>query len=181
MNIEMIKNPTIEDWTFCKVCTLNTVGKKIVNAPTDKWKVQLLESEHSPIRTLWFAFKMEIPYWVSVHFVRHKFGVEHFVQSQRNDRQGKYDRTSAPQGELVSHVMYLNATELINMAHVRLCHQASLETRQVMEEIVRLVLTTNPEFESVLVPRCFYRGGVCTEFTPCGLNKTYKKGNDNEK
>lgn len=167
MKIEMLKNPTEEDWKFAKVCTLNTIGKKILSEPTLDWKIKLLESGHSPIRTLWFAFRMEIPYWVSVHFCRHKIGVEHYVQSQRNDRQNKYDRTIAPQGELVSHVMYVNADELIKMSHSRLCKQASLETQEVMKEIVNLVLETNPEFKSVLVPRCVYRNGKCTEFFSC--------------
>lgn len=167
MKITMLKHPTDEDWAFTKTCTLNTVGKKSVTQATDEWKVKLLESEHSPIRTLWFAFKMEIPYYVSVHYTRHKIGVEHFVQSQRNDRQSTYDRTKAPQDSIVSHIMVVNAKELVEMAHARLCNQASEETREVMREIVRLVLETNPEFKSVLVPRCVYRGGLCTEFTPC--------------
>ena len=44
-----------------------------------------------------------------------------------------------------------------------------------MEEIVRRVTEVAPEFADVLVPMCYYRGGVCTEFYPCGYNKTYKK------
>ena len=163
----MIKHPNDDDWLFCKQCTLNTIGKTTTKLPTDEWKIKLLESEHSPIRTLWFAFKMEIPYYVSTHFVRHKFGVEHFVQSQRNDRQDKYDRTKAPQDTLVSHIMYVNAQELVNMAHARLCKQASKETREVMQMIVVEVLKTNPEFKTVLVPKCEYRNGKCTEFFPC--------------
>lgn len=39
-------------------------------------------SEHSPIRTQLFWIEMlNIPTFVSVHLVRHKIGVEHFVQS----------------------------------------------------------------------------------------------------
>ena len=74
IKVEMIKHPTDEDWLFCKQCTLNTIGKTTTTLPTDEWKKKLLKSEHSPIRTLWFAFKIEMPYWVSVHFVRHKLG-----------------------------------------------------------------------------------------------------------
>ncbi len=168
MKVELLKYPTIEDWQLCKTCTLNTIGKKSITSPTEEWKVKLLESEHSPIRTLWFTFRMEIPYWVSVHLVRHKIGVEHFVQSQRNDRQSDYDRNLAPQGEIVSHIMYINAQELVNMAHSRLCLQASKEAREIMKEIVKLTNGKCPEFKSVLVPRCSYRGGKCTEFYPCG-------------
>lgn len=175
MNVEMIKHPTDEDWLFCRQCTLNTVGKTTTKLPTDEWKIKLLESEHSPIRTLWFGFKLEIPYWVSVHLVRHKIGVEHFVSTQRDDRhiERVISREDKPQGELVSHIIYVNAAEFVNIAHMRLCNQASAETRLVVEEMVRLAVESNPEFKTVLVPKCVYRNGKCTEFTPC-----YKKDNN---
>ncbi len=175
IKVELLKHPTEQDWEWCKTCTLNTVGKRSITAPTDEWKHKLIASEHSPLRELWFGVKMTIPYWVSVHFVRHHIGVNHYVQSQRNDRQEKYDRTTAPQGEYVSHIMSLNAQELVFMAHKRLCNQASPETRQVMSMICDEVIKTNPEFKDFLVPLCQYRGGVCTEFYPCGYNKTIKE------
>ena len=133
-------------------------------------KKKYLKSEHSPIRLLNFIIKMEIPYYNSVHFARHKFGVEHFVQSQRNDRQDKYDRKSAPQDAMVSHIMYINAQELMNMSHKRLCGQADIDTRKIMQMIVKEVLKTNPEFEDVLVPNCQYLHR-CPEFFPCGRYK----------
>lgn len=170
--VEILKHPTDADWGWCKTCTLNTVGKKSVMLPTEEWKKRLIEAEHSPLRELWFGIRMEIPYWVSVHFTRHHIGGNHYVQSQRNDRQSKYDRTTAPQGEIVSHIMSVNAQELVQMAHKRLCGQASPETRQVMQAIVEEVLKTNPEFCSVLVPLCVYRNGKCTEFMPCGRKGT---------
>ena len=67
IKVEIIKYPTDEDWLFCKQCALNTIGKNSTKLPSDEWKAKILNAEHSPIRTLWFAFKMEIPYWVSVH------------------------------------------------------------------------------------------------------------------
>ena len=78
--VEILKHPTEEDWMLCKRCTLNTVGKDSTKLPTDEWKHKLLLSEHSPIRTLNFCIRMEIPYFVSVHYVRHFTGVTHFVQ-----------------------------------------------------------------------------------------------------
>lgn len=178
-NVEILKHPTEEDWMLCKRCTLNTVGKDSTKLPTEEWKHKLLLSEHSPIRTLNFCIKMTVPYYVSVHFCRHFTGVTHFVQSQRNDRQDNYDRTKAPQDSMVSHIMYINAQELMFMARRRLCTQADPFTRTVMQEIVEQVCETNPEFLGTLEPMCYYRGGRCTEFNPCGLNKTYKVG-DNE-
>lgn len=133
-------------------------------------KKKYLKSEHSPIRLLNFIIKMEIPYYNSVHFARHKFGVEHFVQSQRNDRQNQYDRKSAPQDAMVSHIMYINAQELMTMSHKRLCGQADIDTRKIMQTIVKEVLKTNPEFEDVLVPNCQYLHR-CPEFFPCGRYK----------
>lgn len=173
--VEVLRHPTADDWAWVKTCTLNTVGKHLVNQPTNEWKVQLLESEHSPIRELWFGIRMTIPYWVSVHFVRHHIGVNHYVQSQRNDRQSKYDRNTAPQDEMVSHIMSINAMELAHMTHKRLCSQASYETRYVMQMIVDEVVKTNPEMESVLVPLCNYRNGKCTEFNCCGMNEVYNE------
>lgn len=174
--VEMLKSPTQQDWEWVKTCTLNTVGKKSLTAPTEEWKKKLLLSEHSPLRELWFGFRMEIPYYVSVHYVRHHIGVNHYVQSQRNDRQEKYDRAKAPQGEMVSHIMSVNAQELVFMAHKRLCKQADTYTRAVMEEIVRQVVERFPEFEEVLVPLCEYRNKYCTEFFPCGGNKGEENG-----
>lgn len=167
MKVEMLKHPTDEDWLFCKQCALNTIGKTSTKLPTDEWKVKILRAEHSPIRTLWFAFKIEMEYWVSVHFTRHGLGVEHFVQSQRDDRTNdNIPRAEKPQGELVNHIMYINAQELMFMARRRLCNQASEETREVMKEIVRQVIKTNPEFKKFLVPMCIYQG-QCPEFIPC--------------
>lgn len=176
MKVEILKHPTEEDWNWVKTCTLNTVGKTSTKAPTDEWKVKILKAEHSPIRELWFGIKMEIPYYVSVHLVRHHIGVNHYVQTQRDDRTNdSTPRAEKPQGAMVSHIMSINAQELIFLAHKRLCNQASKETREVVKEICNKVIELNPEFKDLLVPLCYYRNGVCTEFYPCGFNKTYKK------
>lgn len=173
MKVELIKSPDLIDWFWVKTCTLNTIGKVPQTASvTKEWKEKILLSEHSPIRELWFAVKMEIPYWVSVHFVRHHIGVNHYVQSQRDDRSiNVVPRSEKPQGEIVSHIMSINAQELINMAHKRLCRQASTETREVMQMIVKEVVEVCPEFEKVLVPNCVYRNGKCTEFFKCNKEK----------
>lgn len=171
MKVEMIKNPSGSDWLFTKQCTLNTIGKTTLINPNDDWKVKLLESEHSPIRTLQFAFKLEIPYYVSVQLVRSKIGVEHYILSQRNDRQDKYDRTTASQSQLVSHIIYLNADAFVTLSHKRLCLQADKIIREVVQKMVELSLVTNPEFKTVLIKNCDYRGGKCTEFFKCNLYK----------
>lgn len=177
--VEILKHPTEEDWMWCKTCTLNTVGKTSTTLPTDEWKKKLIKAEHSPLRELWFGIRMTIPSYVSVHFVRHHIGVNHYVQSQRNDRQDNYDRTKAPQDAMVTHIMSINAQELIFMLHKRLCGQADAFTRKVAQEIARQVSEANPEFKSEFVPLCIYRGGLCTEFYPCGYNKSYQGGENN--
>lgn len=177
MKVELIKHPTEEDWLWCKTCTLNTVGIKTVkNNPDEVWKKKLIESEHSPIRELVFGFRLEIPYWVSVHLVRHNIGINHYVQSQRDDRQKteQIPRAEKPQGEMVSHIISVNAQELIQIAHKRLCNQASPETREVVKEMCRLAIEANPELKDVLVPLCVYRGGRCTEMFSCGQSKNNK-------
>lgn len=166
--VELIKYPSEQDLIWVKRCTLNTVGKDSTKAPTEDWIKRLVEAEHSPIRELWFGIKMTIPYWVSVHFVRHHIGVNHYVQTQRDDRtNGNVSRNDKPQGEMVTHIMSINAQELINMAHKRLCRQASKETREVMQAIVKEVTTASPYMKDVLVPLCKYRNGKCTEMFSC--------------
>ena len=169
--VELLRYPTEEDLKWVKTCTLNTIGKKTTSLPTEEWLEKLVKAEHSPIRELHFGIRMYIPYWVSVHFVRHHIGVNHYVQTQRNDRQKEYDRDSAPQGQFVSHVMSVNAQELIFMAHKRLCAQASKETRKVMKMICDEVIKVAPYMKDVLVPLCEYRNGVCEEMFPCGKYK----------
>ena len=50
---------------------------------------KIYKCEHSPIRTQMFWIEvLGIPSFASVHFVRHKIGVEHFVSTNREDRGG---------------------------------------------------------------------------------------------
>lgn len=56
MNITLLKYPTDEDWAFAKQCALVTIGKEMKTAPDMEWKHSILRAQHSPIRTLQFAF-----------------------------------------------------------------------------------------------------------------------------
>lgn len=165
--IEILRYPTEEDWKRCKLLALNTVSKSNIGEVSDEWKRKILQAEHSPIRTLMFTIRMEIPYYCSVHFSRHKYGVEHYVSTQRNDRQNNYDRRGARQDALVSHIMDINAQALINMSHKRLCFQADTATRQIMEEITCKVMEVSPDVGRLMCPMCDYRKG-CNEFKTCG-------------
>lgn len=169
--VEVLRHPEDEDWARCKMLAMNTIGRNWGGAVSDEWKHKIIKAGHSPIRTLMFTIRItNMPYWVAMHFRTHKYGVEHFISSQRNDRQTEYDRNKAPQDHPVSYIMDVNAQELIQMAHMRLCGQAATETRRAMQAICRAVIAVNPEFRPFLMPKCRSIGDLfyCNEFRPCG-------------
>lgn len=141
--------------------------------PTSKWKRRILMSEHSPIRKLIYSWSWsDLPFWVSVHLVRHKTGAEHFVGTQRSDRTG-IDRNVIPQGAPVTHEEFDNAAAIMSTSKKRLCNQASDETiaawKLFLDEVVQ---PNDPELYESCVPECVYRNGLCPEFKPCGYNQT---------
>lgn len=168
MNITLLRSPTEEDWKEVKRRALVTVGKTMVTPPDMAWKRSILRARHSPIRYLQFSFLLEgIPYWVSVHLVRHVHA-QPYVRSQRNDRQSNFDRTRAPQDAPVDMIWDLNAEELMVVANKRLCAQASPETREVVAGMCKLASGACPEIADFLTPMCEYHGGVCHELHGCG-------------
>jgi hypothetical protein len=139
--------------------------------PSSSWKKKILLSEHSPIRQLIIKWKwVDLKYWVSVHFVRHKIGIEHFVSTQRTDRTG-IDREEKKQSSLVSHECIANAQAIINISRKRLCSGASKETRQAWEAVLNELRINDPVLFSVCVPECVYRG-FCPEMHSCGYSDT---------
>ncbi|HHX77944.1 MAG TPA: thymidylate synthase ThyX [Firmicutes bacterium] len=169
MRIEWFKHH--DNWQDVKNATMNTIGKSTGKYPDSEWKLKLLKSEHSPIRKLNFSWRwVDLPYWVSVHFVRHKIGIEHFVKTQRSDRTGK-NRDELPQGSLVSHECEANAQALISISRKRLCASASPETRQAWLLVKKEVEAAEPELARCMVRECVYRG-FCPEMFGCGYDKT---------
>lgn len=161
-----------DNWQDVKNATMNTIGKDKGAYPSSDWKRRLLLSEHSPIRKLHIGWKWsDLKYWVSVHLVRHKYGIEHFVSTQRTDRTG-ISRDEMPQNSLVNHECEANAQALINISRKRLCHCASLETRQAWQQVKNEIALVEPELASVMVKECVYRNGLCPEMFTCGYNKT---------
>ena len=121
--------------------------------------------EHSPIRTQIFIVEMiNIPTFVSVHFVRHNVGVTHFVTSNRDDRggTGTEDRNTE-----VKHMMIINAQSLIAMARKRLCFKSHRATVNVMRGIKKVITDIDHALFERLVPECIYRG-LCPEIKSCG-------------
>jgi len=139
-----------------------------VKEPSPGWKKRILLAEHSPVRKLCFNWKWaDLPYWVSVHFVRHKFGIEHFVSTQRSDRTGT-DRDASRQDAPVVHECFANAQAVMFISRRRLCAQASEETRAAWRSVVGEIAKIEPELASCCVPECVYRG-FCPEFKSCGF------------
>ena len=107
---------------------------------------------------------------MSVHFVRHKIGIEHFVSTQRSDRTGN-DRNLLTQAALVSHECIADAQSIINISRKRLCNKASEETRIAWRVFLKKLKDREPELFSVAVPECIYRG-FCPELNSCGYTKS---------
>lgn len=160
-----------DTWTAVKVAAMTTIGKNAATDPGEKWKKSILLAEHSPIRRLRFFWRWEqLPYWVSVHFTRHKIGIEHWVSTQRSDRTGE-NRDGKPQDAPVIHACEADAQALITISRKRLCSCASPETREAWQLVKRAVAQTEPELASCMVPECIYRG-FCPEMRSCGYSRT---------
>ena len=133
-----------------------TAGKDVAIKDLKKF----YKSEHSPIRTQIFeVFMYEIPTFASVHFTRHKVGVEHFVTSNRD--KDKIDRETP-----VNHMMVLNAQSLISMARKRLCRKADPKVVNIMRAIVNGVHQVDKQLSECMVADCLYRG-QCYEIVRC--------------
>lgn len=131
------------------------------------------KGEHSTIRTQTFYIELEyIPTFVSVHTVRHKIGVEHFVGSNREDLGGD---ATADRYTPINHDMQCNAHALIHMGQARLCNKASAETIEAFKMIRDAVAIIDPDLAKFMVPQCVYRNGFCGEPKNCGKKKLMLK------
>jgi hypothetical protein len=164
MEIKIVK--LTDNGILNKACSY-TAGKEVSPSLNRMYK-----SEHSPIRTQIFIVEMiDIPTYCSVHFTRHKIGVEHFVKANR--RTVEVVTRTTP----VNHMMLINAQALINMARVRLCNKSDKITIQVMRMIKEEIEKIDPDLYEYLVPNCIYRKS-CPELKPCGtINAPIKKEN----
>lgn len=154
------------DWQEVVDDCRTTVGKESLGKePSKKFKQSILIAEHAPIRDIIIKWLWrEMPHWVTVHWVRHKW--EKFVRSQRTDRTG-IDRTKLPQDEPQNFVGEANTQHLIDTHRKRLCFTASPETREYAEDFKITLGDVQPEISNVLVPNCVYRCG-CPEMSGCG-------------
>lgn len=148
--------------------TIHKEERDPVKEVTTTWKTRMLLAEHSPIRLISVNWTFEeLPSWVSVHLVRHKIGIEHFVATQRPDRVcDATPRHLLPQTAPVTHRCVANFQAIINISRKRLCMQASEETRNAWSLFLEAVKPQEPELYNVCVPDCLYRG-ACFEYVRC--------------
>lgn len=148
-------------------CRATVAKKELGREPSREFKRSILISEHDPIRDIEIKFRWrDIPYWVAMHWKTHIWRSR--TNTQRNDRQGQYDRNKAPQDSPVDFIGDPNAQHLIDTMRKRLCVMAAKETREYAEDLKRALREVEPELSDVLVPNCVYRGG-CPECGGCGM------------
>ena len=146
-------------------CRATVKKSPLGKEPSTAFKKSILISEHSPIRDISVKFSWKnIKYWVAMHWKTHKW--ESRVDSQRNDRQSRYDREKAPQDALIDFYGDPNIQHTIDTWRKRLCYMASPETREYAEDFKRALHEVEPEWADVLVPNCVYRCG-CPEPNGC--------------
>lgn len=168
----------VTSWDLAYELALATEGKVPTKSPDAVWISKMLMAEHSPLRSKLYKIRIEnCPTYVWTHFVRHKIGVEWFIQSQRDDRSNNpVPRADMPQGSPNNGVMLINAQALINISRKRLCNKASAETQEVWRAVYRAVKAIDPLMASYMRAECTYRGS-CPEIRPCF--KTKKDGKSN--
>lgn len=171
MKVRYVK---VSGWEDVLDASRITVGKELLHKePSDKFKREILTSEHSPIREVRYIVVIDdVPMWVTTHIVRHHEGIEKFVRTQRTDRTGsKIPRGEHLQGELNSIMIDANAQALINISKVRLCNMASKETQDYWKFVLNAIAKYDPIIVKYCVPTCVYRG-FCPERKSCGYYKT---------
>ena len=155
------------DWKDVKNTCRTTVNKDHTdNEPSDKFKHDILITEHSPIRLISIRFIFKgIKSWVATHFSRHKW--ECFISTNRSDRIGK-DRGTLSQDSPVNLDGEANAQALIDTSRKRLCFEASTETRREWEQLKKDIFKAGEEeLSNCLVPNGIYRGGCPEVFSKC--------------
>lgn len=136
--------------------------------PSVTFKRNIIKAEHSPLRALIFNIDLyDIPYYVSVHLVRHVHA-QPFVSTSRPDIDGsQLPRDEQKKSDPVNTRLLLNAQEIINISKARLCNKAEMKTRLVWSMVIDELRKTEPELAAACVPNCIYRG-FCPEIKCCG-------------
>lgn len=76
-----------------------------------------------------------------------------------------------PNGATSSLIASLNLREMIHLANLRLCTNAQLEIRKMVQKMCHLVVEKEPWLDEYLVPKC-EAIGYCDEIKSCGKKPT---------
>lgn len=161
----------LTSWDIVYRLALATEGKTRRRDVPRGWVPKILKAEHSPIRAKQYLIRIEnCPTWVWTHLVRHKIGVEFFIQSQRDDRnENPVPRAEKPQGAPCNGYIVINAQALVNISRKRLCNKASKETRQVWIAVRNAIKEIDADMSTAMKPECCYRK-FCPEMKPCNYD-----------
>lgn len=169
--IKIVVEKLVDERIMRRACDMT---RKPGMKPSEMTLEKIYRCEHSPARTQTFWIELQnIFTFVSVHFVRHKNGVEHFVESNRKDRGGSGSETRYTP---VNHGMFANAQALMNMSLKRLCYASAPETVSAWMKLKKAMRKVDPALSEHMVPACVYRNGICPELRECkpGLAKVMK-------
>ena len=92
--------------------------------------------------------------------------VEHFVESNRDDRGGAGD-LSVNRLTPVNHGMSINAPALLAISRKRLCYNSHKRTVAVWMKLKKAMRKICPDTSDYMVPECVVRG-YCPELRQCG-------------
>ena len=168
MKIEITK---LTSWKDVLNAARFTQRKSLLDKePSDDFKKKMIRAEHSPLRCLMFNIDFyDIPYYVSVHLVRH-IHAQPFVSTSRPDIDGNQKpREEQKKTDLVNMRLMLNAQEIINISKVRLCQKAEKETRKIWTIAIMKLFEIEPILANACVQNCIYRG-FCPEIKSCGFS-----------
>ena len=170
MKIQITK---VTSWTDVLNAARFTQRKEPLNKePSEKFKKQIIRAEHSPLRCLMFNIDFyDIPYYVSVHLVRHVHA-QPFVSTSRPDIDGNQKpREEQKKMDPVNMRLFLNAQEIINISKVRLCNKAEAQTKIAWNYVIQELRKVEPILAEACVPSCIYRG-LCPEMKSCKYNNS---------
>ena len=147
-------------------CRATVAKPPLGKEPSDEFKRAMVIAEHDPVRDIEIRFSWSnIPYWVAMHWKTHIWRCR--TNTQRNDRQKKYDRAKAPQDAPVDLIGNMNTQHCIDTGRKRLCYMAAPETRAYMVDFKIALRPIEPQISDAMVPNCIYRCG-CPEQSGCG-------------
>lgn len=186
-----------EMWKKALKMARATVGKEDLNKePSEKFKRNILKSQHSPIRKLKFEvdFK-DIHSHVTQQFSRHHIAIEsdpyaffseeikstdieHFVKTSRANRTG-IKRSERRQDDLVDYSFEANAQGLIDASKKRLCRASDPLAVKHWNSVKKGIAEIEPLLSEKMQPQCIHCG-FCPEdpdLIKCGYLQTshYKK------